>query len=240
MEDRRLELMVDYLILGCGYTASRVARGLLDSGSKVTCTNRRSVDIAGANCVALNSLDERSLKELPQHLTKGITVLHSIPECTSTQALVDLLRPFHPKRFVYLSTTGVYGSTEFVDQSTLAAPETERDKERLQTEQLISAGPWSSLILRPAAIYGPHRGVHISARSGIFRSPPGGNQVKSYGDRWSPLRLLQGRICSSIMRIASDRCERSRLRSHAASNVTPVFSIGVTGSNASQRRIPQK
>lgn len=87
--------MVDYLILGCGYTASRVARGLLDSGSKVTCTNRRSVDIAGANCVALNSLDERSLKELPQHLTKGITVLHSIPECTSTQALVDLLRPAH-------------------------------------------------------------------------------------------------------------------------------------------------
>lgn len=95
MEDRRLELMVDYLILGCGYTASRVARGLLDSGSKVTCTNRRSVDIAGANCVALNSLDERSLKELPHHVTKGITVLHSIPECTSTQALVDLLRPAH-------------------------------------------------------------------------------------------------------------------------------------------------
>jgi nucleoside-diphosphate-sugar epimerase len=93
--------------------------------------------------------------------------------------LLDVLRPFHPSRIVYLSTTGVYGAAETVDERTVAAPDTERDLERVQTENLICSGSWSSLVLRPAAIYGPHRGVHTSARSGVFRPPPGGNRIVS-------------------------------------------------------------
>ena len=35
-------------------------------------------------------------------------------------------------------------------------------------ERSIAQGPWSSLILRPAAIYGPGRGAHESLRRGVY------------------------------------------------------------------------
>ena len=171
--------MPDYLILGCGYTASRVARSLLASGSTVVCTNRHQAEIPGADCFALDTTSPQSLSELGRHLSPGMIVLHSIPASEATPPLLRLLRPFQPSRFVYISTTGVYGVAEFVDEHTIAEPEAERDINRLHTEQFISAGPWSSLVLRPAAIYGPNRGVHTSARSGVFRPPPGGNRVIS-------------------------------------------------------------
>lgn len=168
-----------YLILGCGFTGSRVARSLVKSGASVVCTNRQRSEIAGADCIALDTSNEQSLADLSQHLSPGMIVLFSIPAAEGTAILLDALRPFHPSRFVYLSTTGVYGAAEFVNEETIAAPDTERDRERLQTEQLISSGPWSALVLRPAAIYGPHRGVHTSARNGLFRPPPGGNRIIS-------------------------------------------------------------
>lgn len=171
--------MPDYLILGCGYTASRVARKLIAAGSKVVCTNRKKAEVAGAECIDLNTTNQQSLLDLTPYLSEGMLVLHSIPTAESTATLLNILRPFHPRRFLYLSTAGVYGAKEEVGEHTSAAPEAERDRSRLQTEQLISSGPWSSLVLRPAAIYGPHRGIHTSARHGIFRPPPGGNRIIS-------------------------------------------------------------
>ena len=40
---------------------------------------------------------------------------------------------------------------------------------RVDEENDVLAGPWSSLILRPAAIYGPDRGVHVSLAQGRHR-----------------------------------------------------------------------
>ncbi len=171
--------MSDYLILGCGYTACRVARCLVDSGESVICTNRQRAEIAGAECLAFDTINQTSLSGLRRHLKHGMIMLHSIPTADGVQNLLDVLRPFQPQRLVYISTTGVYGAAEFVDERTAAAPDTERDAQRLRTEQALSSGPWSSCVLRPAAIYGPGRGVHTSARQGIFRPPPGGNRVIS-------------------------------------------------------------
>ena len=45
----------------------------------------------------------------------------------------------------------------------------------MHAEQAIAAGPWSTLILRPAAIYGPGRGVQVSLPLGEYH--PGENFV---------------------------------------------------------------
>ena len=45
-------------------------------------------------------------------------------------------------------------------------PNDERGRLRLAEEQWISSGPWTSLVLRAAAIYGPGRGVHTALRQG--------------------------------------------------------------------------
>jgi nucleoside-diphosphate-sugar epimerase len=134
------------LILGCGYTGERVARRFLSRGASVTATNSKT---------------ERF------EVARGCLVLHSVPP-EGSRGLVEKLGDA-PARVVYLSTTGVYGAARLVDESTGVAPENEQHRLRLEEERRVAAGPWSSLILRPAAIYGPGRGVHESLQRGVCR-----------------------------------------------------------------------
>jgi nucleoside-diphosphate-sugar epimerase len=69
-------------------------------------------------------------------------------------------------RVVYLSTTAVYGGAECVDETTPVAPQSDRARARVRTERAVLDGPWLPLVLRPAAIYGPGRGVQVSMRHG--------------------------------------------------------------------------
>jgi nucleoside-diphosphate-sugar epimerase len=67
-------------------------------------------------------------------------------------------------RMVYLSTTGVYGGARDVDENTPIG-----EHARVEAERAIASGPWPALILRPAAIYGPGRGIQVSMARGEFR-----------------------------------------------------------------------
>jgi nucleoside-diphosphate-sugar epimerase len=101
-------------------------------------------------------------------------VLHSVP------VGLDLGRfTRRPARVVYLSTTGVYGSIRDVDETTAPAPETEQGRLRVETENAVQSGPWSSLVLRPAAIYGPGRGIHVSMLEGRFQLAGAGDNFVS-------------------------------------------------------------
>jgi nucleoside-diphosphate-sugar epimerase len=99
-----------------------------------------------------------------------------------TPRLLDALGR-KPERVVYLSTTGVYGSQIEIDESSLPAPRGPRERLRVEAEQAVQAGPWlgrgTSMVLRPAAIYGPGRGVHESMRRGTFRLPGDGTRFIS-------------------------------------------------------------
>jgi nucleoside-diphosphate-sugar epimerase len=89
-------------------------------------------------------------------------ILHSVPLLENDQEVLDQLET---QRIVYLSTTSVYGKLRDVDERTLAVA----DHPRVQLERAIQARFPSSLILRPAAIYGPGRGIHVSMGAGTFR-----------------------------------------------------------------------
>ena len=153
-------LVPEVLILGAGFTGSRVAERLLARGLSVTCTHRPLVDFTKLESQA----------QLEAMLKPGCIVLHSVPtlERAGDRTLVKALRDF-PSRVVYLSTTAVYGAAECVDESTPVQPRNSMQRARVETEQAVAAGPWSSLILRPAAIYGPGRGIQISMQSRKFR-----------------------------------------------------------------------
>ena len=83
------------------------------------------------------------------------------------------------ERVVYLSTTGVYGDAHVVDETTLAAPTTDRTRARFDAERVVQSGPWTSCVLRPAAIYGPGRGAHESIRAGKWRIAGDGSAYTS-------------------------------------------------------------
>jgi nucleoside-diphosphate-sugar epimerase len=157
-----------------------VARKLLLSGARVICTNRAPGSIHGAQCLALDASNPQSLGGLAARLSPGMLVMHSIPPSGGPQQPVDytasllaLLGPLNPARIVYISTTGVYGPAQQVDESTPVAPDSARDRLRVEAENTIARGPWDSLILRPAAIYGPGRGVHETVRQGKFAASAG-------------------------------------------------------------------
>jgi nucleoside-diphosphate-sugar epimerase len=147
------------LILGAGYTGSRVARLLSDSGHAVSALRRADLDFTAPDA-------PRRLAELAP---PGCRVLHSVPslpELADARLLAGL--DGKAERVVYLSTTGVYGASSLVDETTPIAPRHPREQARAATEAAVAAGPWTSLILRPAAIYGPDRGVHVAMAQGRY------------------------------------------------------------------------
>jgi nucleoside-diphosphate-sugar epimerase len=170
------------LILGCGYTGRRVAQRLLEKNVPVIATSRdpgqpplRKLAEAGAMIVRFDINDRASFAALQRKVQHGMTVLHSLPTigdraaaADPTPAVLELLGD-SPSRIVLLSTTGVYGNTREVDESTPPAPATERQRLRLAAEQAVQAGSWPSLTLRASAIYGPGRGVHVRMKEGRFK-----------------------------------------------------------------------
>lgn len=78
--------------------------------------------------------------------------------------LVQWLAPSLPKKFVYTSSTSVYGQSDgsLVKESSATEPESETGRVLVETEQfLIAAAPqkrFPAVILRAAGIYGPQRG----------------------------------------------------------------------------------
>ncbi len=152
----------------------RVVKLLQKLGEPVIWTNRWGV--AGAHCFEAAT---NSFSPLLPLIRPDTVILHSIPTLRTAAGLLeitpDLIRPLAinnpPARIVYLSTTGVYGQNQTVNEFTAPQPQTERELLRVAAETAVQSGPWSSLVLRPAAIYGPHRGIHASMRLGTFRLP---------------------------------------------------------------------
>ncbi len=165
------------VVLGCGYTGSRVARLMAERGYRVLATSRDPGRLQlpeTIETVRLDTADPKTLAGLAA-APAGCLVLHSVPlvEAHGTPAdrTAQLLGQFggRPARVVYLSTTSVYGAQIEVDASTIPAPATERGRLRLQAEAAVLGGPWSAMVLRPAAIYGPGRGIQAALPRGGFR-----------------------------------------------------------------------
>ena len=177
-------------ILGCGYTGSRVARLLLDQGIAVSGSARTLDSMApliecGLRPLAFDAADSKSFSRLGENLEPGTRLLYSIPTLTGPtgrwEPARQILEAIGPQlsRVVYLSTTGVYGSAAAVNENTPPKPETERQKLRVEAEQAVLSGPWKSLILRPAAIYGPGRGVQAALPEGKYKLAGDGSNFVS-------------------------------------------------------------
>ena len=150
------------LILGAGFTGARVARRLEVAGHEVVCTNSQNLPLPDVSFLQALAGDDW-------------VVLHSIPvirrpedSWEPTPLLVQALRG-KVRRVVYISTTGVYGDAREVNEATPVNGRTPRETLRLEAEKAVADGPWSSCILRPAAIYGPGRGAHVSIREGKWK-----------------------------------------------------------------------
>jgi nucleoside-diphosphate-sugar epimerase len=168
------------IILGLGFTGQRVARRLLVRGVRVFAAVRdagRFGELARAGLLLSEmNLDRVSL--FP-HLPRRSVLIHCIPPLAEPEnlALRALIEDLNPRRIVYVSSTNVYGEQRDVNEETPVHPGDERGHRRVEEERWIASGPWSSLILRSAAIYGPGRGVHAALREGRIPRSAGSGMV---------------------------------------------------------------
>jgi nucleoside-diphosphate-sugar epimerase len=168
--------MADHLIVGCGYLGRRVAQRWHAGGHRVWGTTRRPEHAAelaalGLNPVVADVLDPATLVELP----RADTLLYCIGFDRSVgvsmrsvyvEGLGNLLdRLPRPGRFLYVSSTGVYGQDqgEEVDETAATEPADESGQTVLQAEQLLRGRLPEAIMLRFAGIYGPGRLLRVGA-----------------------------------------------------------------------------
>jgi nucleoside-diphosphate-sugar epimerase len=167
------------VILGLGFTGTRLARRLLDRGVAVSAAvrgMRRFPELAQAGLqLSELSLDHPEVMLLPRNAVVAV-LIPPLAEPENT-ALRETIRQLAPARVVYVSSTGVYGERVDVDANTAAEPNDDRGRRRLEEERWITSGPWTSLILRAAGIYGPGRGVHAALREGKLPRSAGSGVV---------------------------------------------------------------
>src|SRR6478609_1277397 len=113
--------MTDALILGCGYLGRRVAARWVAAGRRVAALTRRNpaaLAALGVEPVVGDVLDPATLRHLP----RAATVLYAVgmdrsQGKTMHEVYVNGLRHVlgtipRPDRFVYVSSTSVYGQTD--------------------------------------------------------------------------------------------------------------------------------
>ncbi|MDH3432390.1 MAG: NAD-dependent epimerase/dehydratase family protein [Gammaproteobacteria bacterium] len=150
------------LVVGAGYVGQRfLARQ--PEGSSIGLS--RSA-IPSSRQIEIFNLDIGG--ELPLTLPRRYSVLYTVPPARASMSdvrlerLLAVLQPV-PQRFVYISTTGVYGNRggASVDETSPLNPETDRARKRIAAENLLHS--WGSqtgcevVILRVPGIYGPGR-----------------------------------------------------------------------------------
>ena len=144
------------LFAGAGYTGARVVERLPD------------VIALGRSRSGRERLDLDRDGQLQIELPREYAVIYSVPPASDQPGDPRLgrflaLLPQPPSRFVYLSTTGVYGNRdgERVDESSEPRPESARAERRLAAERMLA--DWctgrdtTAVVLRVPGIYGPGR-----------------------------------------------------------------------------------
>ena len=171
------------VIFGCGYLGLRVARLWLGAGEHVYAVTRSPeratllaaeglvpivADIAAFGSISLPPDTETVLwavgysRPSPSGGTGSASRTYSLRD-VYVNGLAAGLRSLTPavRRFIYISSTGVYGQVtgREVDEDSPSLPTREGGRACLAAEQVLRDSPLAdrSIILRLAGIYGPNR-----------------------------------------------------------------------------------
>ncbi len=169
------------LILGCGLIGRALARHYCQQGEQVigvvrSAASYEAVAASGAEPLALD-LEQDALSALP---CTGETIFHLAPppptgeeDALSARLVEHFACCGHPRRLVYMSTTGVYGDCAgaWVDETHPTRPDAARSKRRLDAEQRLTRWAAASgvelIILRVAGIYAAERLPLARLRQGL-------------------------------------------------------------------------
>jgi nucleoside-diphosphate-sugar epimerase len=169
------------LIVGCGYVGLPLGMELVKQGHEVFGLRRSpgtEADLKGAGIkLLLGDITK------PEHLSPLPASYDWVVNCVSasggaaeeyrkvylqgTRNLIEWLGAAAPKKFVYTSSTSVYGQNDgaLVKENSPTEPAAETGKILVETERVlleaVRENKFPAVILRLAGIYGPDRGYRI-------------------------------------------------------------------------------
>lgn len=166
------------LIVGCGYVGLPLGAELVRLGHEVFGVTRSDQNHAALKSHSIHPLiadigDRATLDPLPLPFDWIVNTVSSnkggIDDYQKiylggTRHLIDWLASAPPKKFVYTSSTSVYGQTDGsqVKESSPTEPASETGRVLVATEKLLLDAlrdqKFPAVILRVAGIYGPERG----------------------------------------------------------------------------------
>ncbi len=199
------------LIIGCGYLGGRVAPLWLQQGRRVFATTRNAAQLpSGVEPVLCDVLQPDSLRKLPS----VDTVLYAIgfdrtSGATMRSVYVDGLANVlahlpTPKRFIYVSSSSVYGQTDggWVDETAPTEPQEDSGRIVLEAERVLQATLPAAIVLRFAGIYGPGR---LLRRQTIEKGEP----IVGDADKW--LNLIHVEDGAHAILAAQERGQPGRI-----------------------------
>lgn len=158
--------MKPLLLLGCGYTLTRLALGPAYARPRVAVTR----DPDRAQALRSSGAEVLALDEALARAAGADVVVSFPPEAGLDLAVAQGLSRARPAALVYLSSTGVYGARSGeIDESTPVDESAHGAAARLETERRFRS--LGGVVLRCAGIYGPGRGLHVRLREGTYRLP---------------------------------------------------------------------
>ena len=165
------------VILGCGYLGLELGKQLESCGNRVVGVRRSdtgldAIESAGFEAIKADVTDQDSLDSIPD--ADWVVFAASAPGAstaarkTYVDGLETAIRAFAgrsnpPSRFVYTSSTGVYGDRDgdWVDESTPLSPTTDRERTLVDAERVAleetNSGVLDRTVVRLAGMYGPGR-----------------------------------------------------------------------------------
>jgi nucleoside-diphosphate-sugar epimerase len=165
------------LIVGCGFVGLPLGVELIRLGHEVSGLRRSALaenelKAAGIRPLFGDVTQLGALARLPREFDWVVNCVaagggvddYRQVYLQGTRNLIEWLGPNPPKRFVYTSSTSVYGQTDGsqVKESSPTEPLVETAKILVETEKLLLAAArekkFPAVILRVAGIYGPDRG----------------------------------------------------------------------------------
>lgn len=177
---RDMSSLADVVILGAGYTGTRVARLARSRGLSVVTTVRspaRAAELSaeGFEVIASDVIDPDVLAPRTGPDTHLVVCFQADGE--TDQRLSP--RFSHAGSIVYVSSTGVYGPVRGIIDDSTALPARPSDR---SARLLAAEDAWRNVgatVLRAPGIYGADRGLHLRVARGEHRIPGDGTTFTS-------------------------------------------------------------
>lgn len=170
--------MAKLLILGCGYSGICIAKNWRKNRGGIVIGSTRNHH-EKLKSLGISPIELGEIKAIKNHIEAADAILISTPPPDPAYPLYATLIAQSSAWLGYLSTTAVYGDRNgaWVDETTPAAPSSERGKLRMETENLWRESTPRINIFRLAGIYGEGRGPLQKILNGKNQSITKPNQV---------------------------------------------------------------